>query len=161
MDLDLINYMTHSDKMQMAKNLLRSAKVYNECLYLMTGKKRKSADVEALANKEKMQERYDYDNNRDYAQVLHEPYDEARMRNYHELMRHEIEKMHCLLQDKNVRMIVIKDIMQEEGLNLKNDFQVCNLNMASRLEKNKSAKLGKIVYASFYHMLSKLNGNAH
>lgn len=162
MDLDLINYMSQSDKLQMARKLLQSAKVYNECLFLMTGKRITSDEVESRPNAQKMKERYQYDENHDYAQVLKDADQHPdRLRNYRELMAHELKKMHHLLRDSHVRMILIKDIMVEEGFNLKDDFKVCNRNVASRLETNGAAKLAKSLVARIYQGWARLNGNAH
>lgn len=129
---ELINYLTSDEKIKMAKKLLKSALVYNHVKSLMLTKSENKVSLNPIAI-EKNKERENFDKTRDYAAVIREecvlP---DRLRNYYEILDHERIQMGLLLKTKEVRMQIVKDILEEEGLDLKKYFiKSCN-----RLVKN-------------------------
>ncbi len=129
---ELINYLTSDEKIKMAKRLLKSALVYNHVKSLMLTQSENKVSSNPIAI-EKNKEREVFDKTRDYASVIQEgcvlP---DRLRNYYEILDHELIQMRLLLKTKEVRMQIVKDILDEEGLELKKYFaKSCN-----RLVKN-------------------------
>lgn len=155
---ELIEYLTLDAKMQMAKRLLKSALVYEHVKSLMLKKSDNKDTLNPVAI-EKKKERETFDQTRDYASVLKEEYVlPDRLRNYREIMAHELVQMRLLLKTKEVRMQIVKDILEEEGLDLKKHFsKSCDL-----LVKNLNPSLPRRIMrrvGQFFENTSKMKEN--
>lgn len=118
MENDLIEYLTVDEKIKMAQRLLRSAIIYNHVKSMMQRGNKKS--FSNSQNDENMQVRKRFDAERDYAFVLKEsdPHPD-RIRNYKRICAHEKEQMDILLQNAEVRKLVVENILNEEGIDAK------------------------------------------
>lgn len=155
---ELIEYLTLDAKMQMAKRLLKSVLVYEHVKSLMLKKSDNKDPLNPVAI-EKKKERETFDQTRDYASVLREEYVlPDRLRNYHEIMAHELVQMRLLLKTKEVRMQIVKDILEEEGFDLKKHFsKSCDLlvkNLNPSLPRRIMRKVGQ-----FFENTSKMKEN--
>ena len=150
---ELIEYLTLGEKIALTKRLLKSGLVYDHVKSLML-KKSDCKDSLDLTSVEKKKERERFDKTRDYASVLNEEYVlPDRLRNYREIMKHELIQMHLLLKTKEVRMQVVKDILEEEGLDLKKYFS----KSCDRMVKNLTPGLIKRVIHKMGYLIKSSN----
>ena len=157
MDRDLFNYMPVEEKIKRARRLLRSALVYDHVKFLMTGKKNVYTVSDALNENAKNEEaRRNFDQTRDIAHVMRsEIQDPDRLRNYKEICQSEIGDIEYLLKDKEVRMQIVKDIMTEEQMNLKQDYSFFLNSVKARVCGSKPVRKMNTLMIS---LLSKIRG---
>ena len=157
MDRDLFNYMPVEEKIKKARSLLRSALVYDHVKFLMTGKKSVYTVSDALKENAKNEEaRRNFDQTRDIAHVLQSEFPEPdRLRNYREICQSEIGDIEYLLKDKEVRMQIVKDIMTEEQMNLKQDYSFFLNSVKARVCGSKPVRKMNTLMIS---LLSKIRG---
>ena len=156
MENELIDYLTLDSKLKMAKRLLRSALVYNHVKDLMLKKNENniSSDSDRI---EKKKERENFDKTRDYASVIREEYIlPDRLRNYHKILAHERSQMDILLKTKEVCMLVVKDILNEEGLDQKKYFNRCCNRLLKNLNPSFSRRIVRHV-GKFLRVSSHMN----
>ena len=154
MDIDLLNYFSHENKMKKAHSLLRSGLVYDYTYFLMTGEKRDKNSYPKTVNEKQMEERYHFDSSRDYATLFHEGFfDKNRLDNYQKICENELFQMRELLKDEQVRVKVVDQIIREEKLN-KENFSCFCLNMNIRLHRFYPTKVKSFVANGVKNMVS-------
>ena len=158
MEDELIDYLTLDEKKQMAMRLLKSALVYNHVKSLML-KKSEQSEYATLDAIEKENKRKDFDINRDYAFVIREgSVIPDRLRNYKAIMHHELVQMELLLKTKEVRMHIVKDILEEEGLPLKKYFSKCCNRVVKHVDPSLSRRITRKMKRLFFNS-SKMKEN--
>lgn len=147
------------EKIRRARRYLRSALVYEHVMFLMTGRKTIYTNSDLLKpNAKEVLNRKEFDKTRDIATVLKEeqPHPD-RLRNYKEICQSEIEDMEYLLKDRRVRMQMVKEIMTEEEMNLKQDYSFCLKSVKARVCGPKTLKKMNTFMISLF---SKIRGRS-